>query len=99
LHLYNCSANDATIGSGHLGHDGPVCGAASEAAFAAGISEEQGSALLLGDVAYAEHAVVHLVTVLLNEDQSFVYNEGGARLQTSTMLKVLNAGNYAAVPA
>jgi GH24 family phage-related lysozyme (muramidase) len=32
-------------------------------------------------VAYAEHAVEHLVTVLLNEDQydalcSFVYNEG-----------------------
>ena len=41
--------------------------------------------MLLGDVAYAEHAVEHLVTVLLNEDQydalcSFVYNEGAGRL-------------------
>lgn len=30
---------------------------------------------------------------------SFVYNEGAGRLQSSTLLKVLNAGNYGAVPA
>jgi lysozyme len=55
-------------------------------------------------VAYAEHAVEHLVTVPLTQNQfsalcSFVYNEGAGRLQTSTLLKLLNAGDYAAVPA
>jgi lysozyme len=34
-----------------------------------GINEEQGSALLLEDVAYAEHAVAHLVTVPLTQGQ------------------------------
>jgi len=30
---------------------------------------------------------------------SFTYNEGAGRLQSSTLLKDLNVGNYAAVPA
>jgi lysozyme len=30
---------------------------------------------------------------------SFTYNEGTGRPQSSTLLKVLNAGDYAAVPA
>jgi lysozyme len=30
---------------------------------------------------------------------SFTYNGGRGRLQTSTLLKVLNAGDYAPVPA
>jgi lysozyme len=103
-HLYNCPANDCSIGYGHLVHHGPICGAASEAPFAAGITEEQGSELLLGDVAYAEHAVEHLVTVPLTQGQgdalvSFTYNEGAGRLQSSTLLKMLNAGNYAGAAA
>jgi lysozyme len=98
-YLYNCPANDTTIGYGHLVHKGAVCGASSEQPFAAGIDEEQGSALLRADVAYAEHAVEHLVTVTLSQGQhgaliSFTYNEGAGRLQTSTLLKVLNAGDY-----
>jgi lysozyme len=44
------------------------------------------------------------VTVPLTQGQhdalvSFTYNEGAGRLQSSTLLKDLNAGNYAAVPA
>jgi GH24 family phage-related lysozyme (muramidase) len=60
--------------------------------------------LLLEDVAYAEHAVEHLVTVPLTQGQfdalvSFTYNEGAGRFRTSTLLKVMNAGYYPAVPA
>ncbi|WP_433963682.1 lysozyme [Tunturiibacter gelidiferens] len=103
-HLYNCPAHDASIGYGHLVHQGPICGAASEAPFAGGVSEEQGTALLLQDAAYAEHAVEHLVKVPLTQGQydslvSWTYNEGSGRLQTSTLLKVLNAGDYTSVPA
>jgi GH24 family phage-related lysozyme (muramidase) len=66
--------------------------------------EGQGSALLLEDAAYAEHAVERLVTVPLSQGQydalvSFAYNEGAGRLQSSTLLRVLNAWNYGSVPA
>jgi lysozyme len=86
-----------------LVHHGPVCGAASEAPFAGGISEEQGTALLLQDAAYAGRAVEQLVKVPLTQGQydalvSFTYNEGTV-LQSSTVLKDLNAGSYDAVPA
>lgn len=55
-------------------------------------------------MAYAEHAVEHLVTVPLSQGQydalvSFTYNEGAGRLQSSTLLKVLNAGNYVGAAA
>jgi lysozyme len=78
----------------------PLCGATSETPFTGGINEQEGGALLLEDVAYAEHAVAHLVTVPLTQGRydalvSFTYNEGAGRLQTSTLLKKLNAGNYA----
>jgi lysozyme len=102
-HLYDCPANDTTIGYGHLVHHGPVCGVASEAPFAGGVTEAAATALLTQDLAYAEHAVEHLVTVPLTQGQydalvSFTYNEGAGRLQTSTLLKVLNAGSYGSVP-
>jgi lysozyme len=52
------------------------------------------------DVTYAEHAVEHLVTVPLSPGQydtlvSFTYNEGTGKLQSSTLLRYLNVGNYA----
>jgi hypothetical protein len=46
VRVYKRSSSDVTIGYAHLVHHGPVCGEASEAAFASGISEQQGSALL-----------------------------------------------------
>jgi lysozyme len=102
--LYTCPADDATIGYGHLVHHGPVCGAASEASFGGGITEQQATDLLRQDVSYAEHAVEHLVKVTLTQGQydalvSFTYNEGAERLQSSTLLKMLNAGDYAGAAA
>jgi lysozyme len=68
--------------------------------FAGGITEEQATALLRQDVAYAQHAVAHHVTVPLTQGQydalvSFTYNEGAGRLQSSTLLKVLRGGTGA----
>jgi lysozyme len=102
-HLYNCPANDASIGFGHLVHHGPICGDPTEAPFLGGITQEQGTDLLRQDAAYAQHTVEHLVKVPLSQGQydalvSFTFNEGAGRLQTSTLLKLLNAGDYAAVP-
>jgi lysozyme len=78
--------------------------AALQVPFAAGLTEEQGAQLLLGDVACAEHAVEHLVKVPLTQGQydalsSFNYNEGTGRLQSSTRLKILNAGDYGGAAA
>jgi GH24 family phage-related lysozyme (muramidase) len=103
-HLYNDADGNATIAYGHLVHHGPICGVASEKPFANGISEQQGSELLMTDTEYAQHAIENLVKVTLTQGQydalvSFTYNEGAGRLQSSTLLKVLNAGNYAVVPA
>jgi GH24 family phage-related lysozyme (muramidase) len=103
-HLYNCPANDASIGYGHLVHHGPVCGAASEAPFANGITEAGATTLLLSDVASAEEDVTLLVTVPMTQGQfdalvDFVYNEGVGHFETSTLLKKLNAGEHAIVPS
>lgn len=56
------------------------------------------------ELAIYEDAVERLVTVPLNQNQfdalvSFVYNCGPEALRTSTLLKVLNKGEYEAVPA
>jgi lysozyme len=99
-HLYDCPARDCSIGFGHLVHHGPTCGAASEASYLSGIDEVHATSLLITDVSYAEHAVEHLVKVALTQGQfdalvSFTYNEGAGKLQSSTLLRYLNAGNYA----
>lgn len=68
------------------------------------IIQEQGEAMLMRELDQFERAVDRLVIVDLNQNQfdalvSFAYNLGVGILQTSTLLKRLNAGDYAAVPA
>ncbi len=64
-----------------------------------GISEAQATELLRQDLATAEDSVNRLVEVPLNGNQfdalvSFVYNVGSGAFRDSTLLKVLNAGDY-----
>jgi GH24 family phage-related lysozyme (muramidase) len=63
------------------------------------ITQAQAQALLQSDLRGAENAVIAAVTVALNDDQfaalvSFVYNLGAGTLNTSTLLGLLNAGDY-----
>ncbi|MDR9777190.1 lysozyme [Rhizobium hidalgonense] len=84
-----------TIGTGHTGPDvrpGMT------------ITSEQSTALLYQDLASFEAAVESAVKVPLTDNQfaalvSFAFNVGAANFRSSTLLKKLNAGNYAAVPA
>lgn len=81
-----------TIGYGHTGPDvkpGLM------------ITQQQADQLLINDLVRFERGVNVLVTVKLNQNQfdalvSFAYNLGLGALQNSTLLRLLNDGNYQA---
>lgn len=92
---YVCVAGRRTIGYGHVLNAGER--------YPSGITQEQGEALLLRDVAAAESVVTESVGVDVTAYQkdaliSFAFNVGGRNFKGSTMLRELNDGNYAAVP-
>lgn len=65
---------------------------------------EQAQAWFLQDMAWAQAAVLGAVTVPLNQNQfdalvSFTENEGATSFEESTLLRLLNAGDYAGAAA
>lgn len=67
-------------------------------------TREQGAQALLADAGTATSCVANNVEVPLTQDQfdalcSLVYNIGAAAFTNSSLLKQLNSGSYAAVPA
>lgn len=67
------------------------------------VTMEKAEEFLKRDVAEAEKAVTRMVTVKLNQNQfdalvCFVYNLGQGNFASSTLLSLLNQGNYASVP-
>lgn len=68
------------------------------------ITKERAEELLREDVARFEAQVLRLVKVPLTQGQhdalvSFVYNLGAGNLSNSTLLRLLNAGDYAGAAA
>ena len=91
---YLCPAGVPTIGYGHI--KGVQMGDV--------ITEAQAHEMLVVELDEYESYINDLVTVSLNQNQfdamvSWVYNLGGGNLRASTLLKVLNSGDYAGVPA
>lgn len=79
-----------TIGYGHTGKD-VVSGLT--------ITQDQANALLASDIAGAAAFVNQAVTVALQQNEfdalvDFVFNLGRAAFAGSTLLKLLNAGNF-----
>lgn len=93
LEAYKCSADVWTIGYGHTAtaHEGMK------------ITLEHAERLLLQDLDVFENAVSRSITVDLSDNQfaalvSWAYNVGAGAMQKSTLIRKLNAGDYAAVP-
>jgi lysozyme len=94
LNAYQCAAGVWTIGYGHT--KGVQKGMV--------ISEDTANEMLVEELKEYENYINTLVKVELNQNQfdamvSWVYNLGSSNLQASTLLKVLNAGDYEGVPA
>jgi GH24 family phage-related lysozyme (muramidase) len=101
---YNAPEGNCTVGYGTLLHLGKCDGRASEQPYAGGISEEKATQLLADEATRAAKVINDNVKVALNQNQfnalaSFVYNVGSGSFTSSTLLKVLNKGDYNAVPA
>lgn len=99
LTAYRCPANICTIGYGHTS-------AAGQPSVMDGmkITQKQAEDILRRDLVKYETYVHDMVQQPLTQHQfdvlvDFVYNEGPKNLQTSTMLKKINAGQFDAVPA
>lgn len=95
LHAYLCPAKVLTIGFGSTGpHVKPGMV----------ITGDEAIALLSKDLERFEQAVAKAVKAKLNQHQfdalvSFAFNVGIGAFQKSTLLKLLNVGDYASVPA
>ncbi len=90
LSAYKCPADVWTIGYGTTAGVKP----------SQTITKERAEELLREDVARFEAQVLRLVKVPLTQGQfdglvSFTYNLGAGNLSNSTLLRLLNAGDYA----
>lgn len=93
--IYLDAAGKPTIGYGHL--------ITASDNFTGAISQDAALALLASDCKIAETGIRKNCTAQLSQPQfnalvSFVFNVGGGAFAGSTLLKQLNAGNYAEVP-
>lgn len=94
LEAYKCAAGVWTIGYGHI----------KTAVEGMEISQSTADELFDEEIVEYENYVNTAVTVPLSQNQfdaivSWVFNLGNGNLQASTMLKVINSGDHAGVPA
>lgn len=94
LEAYKCAAGVWTIGYGHIKDvkEGDV------------ITKAEADEMLVHEIEEYENYVNTAVNVPLSQNQfdaivSWVFNLGNGNLRASTMLKVINSGDHAGVPA
>ena len=94
LEAYKCAAGVWTIGYGHI----------KDVKEGDKISKAEADEMLVHEIEEYENYVNTAVNVPLSQNQfdaivSWVFNLGNGNLRASTMLKVINAGDHAGVPA
>ncbi len=100
--LYNDAAQYCTIAYGHLVKLAP-CDGTEPPKFLKGVTEDEGTELLVEDMGTAQAAIMTQVDVDLTDGQfaalcDFVFNVGSGNFRRSTLLKVVNAGEFDGVP-
>jgi lysozyme len=108
LNVYNDSAGLPTIGVGHLLTrseltSGKIIIGGVPVKYSGGITQQQAETLLGQDLGPTEAAVNGGVKVTLSQNQfdaltSFTFNVGVGAFTASTLLRLLNQGQYAQVP-
>lgn len=101
-YLYNDPADYCTIGYGHLVKLAP-CDGTEPAELLQGITDAQGTELLVKDMRRSQLSVIQNIKISLTDGQyaamcDFVFNVGTGNFRSSTLLKVINAGNFDGVP-
>lgn len=107
-YVYEDQGGYPTIGIGHLltrteNMTGKIYINGEPVFYHQGLSEQQCVALLKQDLAVPVNTVNEAVIVPLNQNQfdalvSFVFNIGCGNFKRSSLLRVLNSGNYDKVP-
>jgi GH24 family phage-related lysozyme (muramidase) len=100
--LYNDVADYCSIGYGHLVKRSP-CDNTESAEFRQGLSIPRATDILTQDMAGAQRTVQVAVRVKLNDAKfaalcDFVFNVGPQQFKTSTLLRIVNAGQFDQVP-
>jgi lysozyme len=106
LRMYRDSIGLPTIGVGHKLTQSELTSGkldSTAASWTEGLTEAEVSKLLGSDLATTEAVVNSVVTVPLTQTQfnalvSFAFNVGSGAFARSTLVKLLNAGDYASVP-
>ena len=94
LEAYKCAAGVLTIGYGHT----------KGVTESMKITQSEAESMLVEELVEYEKAVLDAVTISIDQCMfdalvSWVYNLGGGNLKASTLLKVLNSGDFNGVPA
>jgi len=107
-YVYDDEGGYPTIGIGHLltrteNMPGKLYINGESVYYHQGLTDQQCVALLIQDLAVPVNTVNEAVMVPLNQNQfdalvSFVFNIGCGNFRKSTLLRVLNSGNYEKVP-
>ena len=101
--LYNDAARNCSIGYGHKVKKNP-CDGSEPPEFHRGITEPKAGALLTQDMEAARLSVMTGASVKLSDGQyaalcDFTYNVGAGNFKGSTLLKLVNQGDFDKVPA
>jgi GH24 family phage-related lysozyme (muramidase) len=102
--LCNDAEGQCAIGYGTVLHSGACDGRPVEEAYKSGITADAATQLLTDKCAEVQQLITERVTVPLDQNQSdalisFVYNVGAPAFESSTLLRVLNAGDKTAAAA